>query len=233
MKNRNIVRLSLYVILAILSMHINSCKKDNENTVKDITDGDGNVYTTVTIGTQVWLNENLKTTRYRNGDIIGTTSPATLDIRGESEPKYQWVYNGNEDNAATYGRLYTWYVITDSRGLCPAGWHIPSNTEWGILDSFLGGGNLSGGKLKEAGTSHWLSPNIGADNSTGFTALPGGLRFSDGTFSDMAIICTMWSSSEFDIQFPYLCDLYALAGYLNRYYGYGKSFGFSVRCLKN
>ncbi len=182
MKNRNIVRLSLYVILAILSMHINSCTKDNDNTVKDITDGDGNIYTTVTIGTQVWLNENLKTTRYRNGDIIGTTSPATLDIRGESEPKYQWVYNGDEDNAATYGRLYTWYVITDSRGLCPAGWHIPSNTEWGILDSFLGGGNLSGGKLKEAGTSHWLSPNIGADNSTGFTALPGGFTIQRWQF---------------------------------------------------
>jgi uncharacterized protein (TIGR02145 family) len=231
-KNKRMIWLYSFITLAFLSLLINGCKKDDTK-VNELTDGDGNIYTSVTIGTQVWLKENLRTTRYRNGDIIGTTTPATLDIRGESTPAYQWVYSGNEANIATYGRLYTWYAITDSRGLCPEGWHIPGDNEWGALATFLGGEDIAGGKLKETGTTHWMSPNTGADNITGFTAVPGGFRNSDGTFSDMTLTCTMWSSSAYDIEFPYLCDLYAIAGYLNRYYGYGKSFGFAVRCVKN
>src|SRR4030043_1346528 len=89
----------------------------NAQTVTDI---DGNMYNTVTIGTQTWMQENLKVTKYNNGDLIGTTSPPTLDISGEIAPEYQWAYNGNDTNVATYGLLYTWYVVTDNRGLCPA-----------------------------------------------------------------------------------------------------------------
>jgi uncharacterized protein (TIGR02145 family) len=85
-------------------------------TVKDI---DGNVYQTVTIGTQVWMAKNLMTTKYSNGDLIGTTTPAILNIEGESAPEYQWAYDGNENNVATHGRLYTWFVATDSRKVCP------------------------------------------------------------------------------------------------------------------
>lgn len=102
--------------------------------VKDI---DGNAYRTITIGTQVWMAENLKTTRYRNGDLIETTTPATLDIEGERTPEYQWAYDGNESNVATYGRLYTWYVATDSRNVCPTGWHVPSDDEWIVLTDYL------------------------------------------------------------------------------------------------
>lgn len=86
-----------------------------------ITDIDGNIYNTVTIGTQVWIKENLKVTRYRNGETIPTT---TADISGETTPKYQWAYNGNQSNVSVYGRLYTWYAVTDSRGVCPTGWHL-------------------------------------------------------------------------------------------------------------
>ena len=93
-----------------------------------VTDIDGNVYHTVTIGTQVWMVENLKTTKYRNGVAIGTTTPATLSILSESLPtKYQWAYGGNESNVAIYGRLYTWYTVTDSRNIAPTGWHVSTD----------------------------------------------------------------------------------------------------------
>jgi len=94
-----------------------------------ITDIEGNVYNLVAIGTQTWMKENLKTTRYRNGDLIGTTTPATLDISGESTPKYQWAYAGNESNVITYGRLYSWHAVADSRNVCPTGWHVPTDVE--------------------------------------------------------------------------------------------------------
>ena len=120
MKNRT--GISVVIIIIIL---IQSCKKEVDYSLQDI---DGNVYdNTVTIGTQIWMTENLRTTRYSNGDSIGTT---TLDISGESTPKYQWAYDGNESNVATYGRLYTWYAVTDSRNVCPVGWHVPSDAEW-------------------------------------------------------------------------------------------------------
>ena len=157
------------------------------------TDVDGNNYPVVNIGTQVWMAENLKTTKYQNGDLIETTTPATLDITGETTPKYQWAYNGNEDNVIPMGRLYTYYAITDDRGICPAGWHMPSDQEWTILTTYLGGTGIAGGKLKETGTVHWTGTNIGATNETGFTAIPGGLRTFDGYFM---YIARWWSSTE-------------------------------------
>jgi uncharacterized protein (TIGR02145 family) len=120
-----------------------------------VTDIDGNTYRTVTIGSQVWMAEDLRTTRYRNGDLIGTTSPSTLDISGESAPKYQWAYAGDEGNVATYGRLYTWHASTDNRSIAPVGWHVPTDAEWVTLTEFLGGEAAAQGKLKEAGTTHW------------------------------------------------------------------------------
>jgi len=160
-------------------------------TVSDIV---GNDYKTIQIGSQVWMAENLKTTKYRNGDLIGTTTPATLDISAEATPKYQWAYDGDESNVAFYGRLYTWYAVTDIRNICPTGWHIPSDVEWETLKSFLGGGNVAGGKLKETGTTHWLPPNEGATNETGFTALPSGVH-SPGWFGNIGIYSYFWCSA--------------------------------------
>ena len=137
--------------------------------------------------------ENLKTTKYRNGDLIGTTTPDTLDITSEPTPKYQWPPNGDESNVATYGRLYTWYAIADPRNVCPSGWHIPSMEEWETLKSFLGGDDIAGGKLKETGTTHWLSPNTGATNETGFTALPSGYRGI--SFGGFGTISYWWTST--------------------------------------
>jgi uncharacterized protein (TIGR02145 family) len=114
--------------------------------------------TDVTNRCSIFGTSDNHTIKYRNGDIIGTTTPATLDISSETSPKYQWAYDGNESNVATYGRLYTWYAATDSRAVCPTGWHLPTDAEWTTLTTYLGGESVAGGKLKEAGTTHWNSP---------------------------------------------------------------------------
>jgi uncharacterized protein (TIGR02145 family) len=133
-----------------------------------VTDVDGNEYDTIIIGDQIWMKENLKTTRYNDGTSI-------LKARnGEysNEARYQWIMNDSANFKATYGALYNWYVVAEDK-ICPDGWHVPTNTEWSMLETYLGGSNVAGGKMKEAGTEHWLDPNTGADNSSGFSALPG------------------------------------------------------------
>jgi uncharacterized protein (TIGR02145 family) len=201
----------------------------NAQTVKDI---DGNVYTSVTIGTQVWMVENLKTTKYRNGDLIGTTTTATLDISLETTPKYQWAYDGNESNVNTYGRLYTWYAVMDSRNVCPTGWHVPSDAEWTTLTTYLGGKRVAGGKLKEIGTTHWLNPNTGATNETGFTALPSGDRSNYGSYYTIGYFGIWWSSTESSTPDAYLRRLTYDTSNVYRNYGYKLS-GFSIRCLRD
>ena len=170
-----------------------SCKKDKKTTPVSMTDKDGNVYTSVTIGTQTWLAENLKTTKFNNGDSIPTT---TADVSAQSAPLYQWAYNDTVNYADIYGRLYTWYAATDSRNLCPTGWHVPSLAEWETLQSFLGGDSIAGGKLKEDGSAYWKSPNVGATNETGFTALPGGYRSQHGAYYDLTASGWWWTSSD-------------------------------------
>jgi uncharacterized protein (TIGR02145 family) len=160
-----------------------------------VDDVDGNTNNTVGIGTQCWLGKNLKTTRYRNGDLIGTTTPATLDISAETSPKYQWAYGGDEANVAVRGRLYTWFAVMDSRNICPTGWHVPIDGEWTILVDYLGGASAAGGKLKQTGTAYWLPPNTAATNSTGFSAVPVGDRFPNGTFGYLNEFGTFQSSS--------------------------------------
>jgi uncharacterized protein (TIGR02145 family) len=196
----------------------------------NVTDIDRNSYTSVKIGTQVWMVQNLRTTKYRNGDLIGTTTPDTLDIRTENKPKYQWIYKGYEDKVAIYGRLYTWYAVSDSRNIAPLGWHVPSYGDWATLIDYLDEQYNSGAKLKETATTHWITPNAGADNSTGFTALPGGNREVDGAFNYIGYHGSWWSTDE------YLSD-YAW----NQYLSYDsssftgtfvmKKLGISVRCV--
>lgn len=165
-----------------------------------VSDNEGNTYTTIGIGYQIWMRENLKVTKYSNGDLIGTTSPATLDISGEPSPKYQWAYEGNERNVALTGRLYTWYAVKDGRNVCPDSWHIPSHSEWTALAEYLGGTSEAGGKMKETGTIHWNSPNTGATNESGFTALPSGMRgvaLHDYYFCCKTTQTFWWSSDEY------------------------------------
>ncbi|MCX6329301.1 MAG: fibrobacter succinogenes major paralogous domain-containing protein [Bacteroidia bacterium] len=198
-----------------------------------MSDIDSNTYKTIQIDTQTWMAENLKTTKYRNGDLIGTTTPVTLDISGESTPKYQWAYGGNENNVATYGRLYTWYAANDSCSVCPTGWHVPTDEEWTTLITYLGGESIAGGKLKEKGINHWDSLNTGTTNSSGFTALPGGLRFNFGAFNFFGSTGYWWSSTEYSTNY----DAYGLAMYydgsnVDKSHVYKKA-GFSIRCVKD
>jgi uncharacterized protein (TIGR02145 family) len=227
-------------ILSLIIIH--SCETDVVTTVTDI---DGNVYQTVTIGTQIWMKENLKTTSYNNGDLIGTTTPPTLDIYDEIAPKYQWAYEGDEGNVETYGRLYTWYAAQDSRNVCPVGWHVPTDADWHTLALYLDPNAtmnldeslIAGGLLKESGTNHWESPNTGATNESGFTALPAGSRDSlylSPLFNDLGTFGKWWCSSE------NITDdgIYRRMGYdrnsLDRCaYTERKYRGLSIRCIKD
>jgi len=197
------------------------------NTVTDI---DGNIYNTVVIGTQTWMLENLKVTKFNNGDALSNivNDSAWISLTTGAYCNY----NNDANNSTTYGRLYNWFAISDSRKIAPTGWHIPSNADWATLIDYLGGKDAAGGKLKEAGLSHWISPNMDADNSSGFTALPGGYRFSDGIFSRIGSNGYWWSATENDTLNAWArqlgtdhmdCDLNSFL----------KVDGLSVRCLKD
>jgi uncharacterized protein (TIGR02145 family) len=197
-----------------------------------VSDFDGNTYMTVKIGSQTWLLENLKTTHFLNGDLIPTTSPMNLDITSEGSPVYQWPVNGNESNVDDYGRLYTWYSITDPRGVCPVGWHVSSNAEWEDMVAFLGGDGVAGAKLKEVGEVHWESGNV-ATNSSGFTALPGGFRVENGSFYWLGNSGYFWTTTEANSTTAYRPAMLSSWENIDMGSVSGKSAGQSVRCIKN
>jgi uncharacterized protein (TIGR02145 family) len=198
-----------------------------------INDYDNNIYETVITGEQLWMASNLKTTHHMNGDQILTTDPAILDISLESAPMYQWSYGGDGSNAAVYGRLYTYYTITDSRGVCPEGWHIPTDSEWSTLESTLGGFAIAGSRLKEMGNSHWIGPyNLDATNESCFNALPGGYRSNTGGFSYLGNYGYWWSSTEGDNTTAWIRALFVQSSQVLRV-DLNKSNGASVRCIKD
>jgi uncharacterized protein (TIGR02145 family) len=216
------------IVIGIILLLVISCEKNNnDRTVIDI---DGNVYRTVIIGTQEWMAENLKVTRYCNGDSIETTIPTTRDISNDAFPAFQWAYNGDNNYVATYGRLYTWYVLTNSCPVCPDGWHLPSDNEWNTLINYLGGENVAD-KIKETGTAHWVSPNNRSTNETGFTALPSGTR-NFHTFDYLGYSCWFWSSTENDSISAWTRCLDNSGNVVQRVQ-FLKVFGYSVRCLKD
>jgi uncharacterized protein (TIGR02145 family) len=185
-------------IMGILLMLTNSCSKSGDNTPTPlpitISDIDGNVYHLITIGTQVWLVENLKTTRYNDGAPI----PLVTDSAAWSlltTPGYCW-YNNDIANKNPNGALYNWFAVNTGK-LAPTGWHVPTDAEWTTLTTFLGGESIAGGKLKETGFTHWRNPNAGATNETGYTALPGGHRDINVTFSAMGDDGFWWSVTEY------------------------------------
>ena len=161
-----------------------------------LTDIDGNAYKAIKIGNQVWMYENLKTTKLNDGTAIPlvTTSAAWGNL---TTPGYCWYNNDEASNKNVYGALYNWYTINTGK-LCPAGWHVPTVAEWTTLTTFLGGESVAGGKLKETGIAHWKSPNTGASNETGFTALPGGFRDFDGVFAQIYNSGCWWSATEYN-----------------------------------
>jgi uncharacterized protein (TIGR02145 family) len=171
---------------------------------------DGKTYSTVIIGTQCWMAQNLN---YQTGN--------------------SWCYNDNTLYCNTYGRLYDWQTAL---GACPSGWHLPSDAEWTILANFLGGEGIAGGKMKETGTTHWTSPNVGATNSSGFTGLPGGYRLNYGSYGIFYSIGDngyFQSSTEYTKTLLWSRILTFQDSELHKYYYSKEDMAISVRCLRD
>jgi uncharacterized protein (TIGR02145 family) len=207
-----------------------------------MSDNDGNTYKTIVIGTQTWMAENLKTTKYRNGDPIPTNLSNTAWYAATSGAYA--IFNDDAANNTTYGKLYNWYAVTDSRNLCPVGWHVPTDTEWKTLEIFLGMSTADadltgfrgsaqnvGGKLKSTSIL-WTAPNAGVTNESGFSGLPGGYRDYVGNYYNVGYLGVWWSSTEYSTANAWYRDL----SYSNGFSARGsnsKQDGFSVRCLRD
>jgi len=199
-------------------------------TFTECKDGDNNYYPVVTINTQVWMAENLKTTKYRDGSTAIPLVTGNTDWGNLTSPGYCW-YDNNIANKDTYGALYNWYTV-NTGNLCPTGWHVPTDTEWTTLTTYLGGISVAVGKLKETSTIHWLSPNTGATNESGFTSLPGCARGINGLFGSIGDYGSWWSLSEYDSADAWSRYWYHDDSEVGRSYD-NKHYGFSVRCLKD
>ncbi len=200
-----------------------------------ITDIDGNVYKTVIIGTQTWMVENLKTTKYRNGENIANVTDNTAWAALSTGA---WCdYSNSVANGTKYGHLYNWYAVADSRNIAPTGWHVPSDAEWTTLTNYLGGESVAGGKLKEAGTLNWQTPNTAATNSTGFSALPGGCR-NDYAVGAIYMLTSVghgywWTSSQSSATTAWNISMHFDISDVGRDNGMSKFVGCSVRCVKD
>jgi uncharacterized protein (TIGR02145 family) len=203
-------------------------------TSQTVTDIDGNTYNTVQIGTQVWMSENLKTSRYRNGGsipyVVGNADWQALTTGAWS------YYDHDAANDPIYGKLYNWYTTLGDT-LCPTGWGVPTDAEWTTLTTYLGGESVAGGKMKSIGTAYWASPNTGATNESGFSVLPGGYRTYVGSFNLIRFgSAFFWSATEYDNGSAWNRSLYNYNGNVYRDYSSNatnKSVGASVRCLRD
>jgi len=228
---------SLITLIIILFISCNKDKDNNDdksnnsnNQIQNCgtaTDADGNVYNTVIIGNQCWMAKNLA---YLPSVVGAQTNSYTLPYY------YVYGYNGTSVSGAkattdynTYGVLYNWAAALSA---CPIGWHLPSDAEWTQLTTYLGGESVAGSKLKEAGTTHWVNPNTGATNETGFSALAGG-RYAILSFDDQLSRGYWWSATEFDTLYAWNRHMTWQNSHVNRNYMFEKRFGFSVRCIKD
>jgi uncharacterized protein (TIGR02145 family) len=211
-----------------------------------VPDNEGNTYNTVLIGTQCWTKENLRVTMYNDGTAIpidATGGPGGTSIAWQNLTTGAYTIYGNGPSTGTvatnYGFLYNWYaavgIVTPmgspTKNICPTGWHVPTDGQWIDLETQLGGNSVAGGKMKST-SSLWTSPNTGADNTSGFTALPGGYRDNGGSFTNGSSSAFFWSATEYGSSFalyPYLASSNSTV-----YSGYDrKSIGASVRCLRD
>jgi uncharacterized protein (TIGR02145 family) len=202
-----------------------------------VTDIDGNVYETIQIGEQLWMDENLKVTHYNDGSEIqyvqlGLSEPDVWENLGSGAYGY---YDDAPSHLDTYGNLYNWYIVDDDRGVCPEGWHVPSDGEYTVLTDYLGVTSVTGGKMKEEGNEHWnyYSDEVTeeATNESGFTGLPAGYRYDgNGIYGGMGYFGYFWSSSEYGSNLAWLRVLGYYYSNMYRFY-LNKRFGFSIRCL--
>ncbi len=219
----------IFTLLLILCLSF-SCDKNDEKPSVPVKDIEGNSYKTVKIGNQLWMAENLKTTRLNDGTEI-TLTEDTFAWSNLTLPGYCWYNNDPATYMDPYGALYNGFTVATGK-LCPAGWHVPEKVEWLQLRDFLGDSLTAGGKIKEAGTVHWQSPNKGADNSSGFTGLGAGFRYFEGTFSSILSFTSLWSASMESTDDEWYTGLYyGDASFIIAHRN--QKHGFSVRCLKD
>jgi len=226
-------KISTYLLLAItLSIMTSSCKNSEENDPNAVKDIDGNTYTIITIGTQQWLKDNLRTTKFNDGTPVPlVTDNAVWEALGTAG--YCWFENNSSQNKDPYGALYNWYAASTGK-LCPTGWHVPDEADWIELENHLGGSGVAGGKMKEQGTTYWNAPNTGATNSSNFSGRGQGQRNTDGTFGYMKEYGEYWSTTEGAIYNAKTRGMDSNSEYL---YGFGsakdKICGLAVRCIKD
>jgi len=194
-----------------------------------VRDVDGNVYKTIRIGDQTWMAENLTTSRFRNGDYI---QPVTDDKSWSQRIQPAWTFYPREDGPNPAGKLYNFYAVESPKGLCPIGWHVPSDAEWSKLENYLGGKKIAGGKMKEAGTLFWQDKNEVSTTTSGWNAQPGGSRFLNGTFFGFGYLGGWWSATEYGNHQAWSRFIYHFDKDITRNASY-KTLGFSVRCLQD
>lgn len=260
MKRKNIWSITLSLCIIGLLLSFVGCSKDevlpDGDTPGKVYDIDGNEYKTGLIGNQIWMAENLRVTRYLNGDLIPTdlsdnewsnTFSGAYAIYphggGASEDDVEGI-NSSAEMVKAYGKLYNWFAVDDSRGLCPAGWHIPSDDEWTVLQDYLGGEDIAAGKMKSTRTFHdhhprWDSPNVDASNESGFSALPGGRYTFDVQIMKHRFVYIgrqggWWSSTKKDEYYvsSWYRSLYSFNNNLSRN-GASRGSGYSIRCIKD
>lgn len=210
-------------------------------TYGSMTDQDGHVYKTIIIGNQEWMAENLKTGHYRNGNTIPVVTN-NVAWSGLNTGASSWYDNDSATYDCPYGRLYNWYAVNDSRRLCPSGWHEPSDAEWNVLIGFLDPAYtpiilgsqslLAGGDLKSTGNFFWLNPNQDASNSSGFSALPGGGKDSNGLFGSLGNTAGFWTNTAFNNAGSWTREILTFSGSINRS-TMDKRLGYYVRCVKD
>jgi uncharacterized protein (TIGR02145 family) len=237
MKKQTKTMLYAFTMTGLCVLLSSGCKKnDTDDTTTPVaqvetgyvSDFDGNSYKTVKAGTQWWMAQDLKTTKLNDGTPI-PVKPNNADWINTTEPAMCY-YNNDSTNASTYGALYNYYTVTNTK-ICPIGWHIPTHQEWTTLATTLGGDEVAGGKMKETGTSHWNTPNTGATNDSKFTALPSGNRSDQGNYSGLHNYSLWWTCT------PYSDGAWAR----NTSYGDGTTSqscktprnGLSVRCVRD
>ena len=224
---KKLTLLSLFLMLKISSLYAQSKVSGT------VTDMDGNIYLTVGIGRYEWMAENLRVTHYRNGEVIPRTTTDWTKLSLGAR-----IYYGNDSatNSKIYGALYNWFAVRDIRNLAPAGWHIPSDTEWETLTTFLGDDNVAGAALKSAGISFWQSPNPGATNSTGFNALGAGdylPAYQPPSFTGVGTWGAWWTSTyDANLSLAIYHDMNNTNSVVGRK-EYAPVVGFSVRCIKD
>ena len=211
---------AIYTILVLLQAMVIQAQ------VKDI---DGNVYKTIKIGSQIWMAENLATTRFKNGDYI---VPIIENNQWSQWHLPAWTFYPYEKGPNPAGKLYNYYVIESPKGICPTGWHVPSDKEWNKLENYLGGRSIAGGKLKEEGSLFWQEKNEVSTLISGWNALPGGSRFHDGTFFGFGMLGSWWTSTEYGNQQAWSRFIYHFDKDITRNASL-KTLGFSIRCIKN